>query len=226
MMIKKTIGCGLSLFIAAASLSAVSLASANSQTPNVKLDDRDDRLEQNLSKEYPARLRRNGAVLALKPVTGSIKLFKNVDSDSDTFRRYQLKKYFPAIEYALLETAFYEGGTYDLINMRNGQQTNVDGDVVLSPDQQRFAVAHADIEAGYAPNVLSVYFITSNGLIKEFDIRPTEWGAEEIKWDSANSISFTKRYWKKDQIAKSKHTLQFQGSDIKKQGKWISNVKD
>jgi hypothetical protein len=182
-------------------------------------------LEQELRKKYPARVRRNGNILEIKPSAAPAKIFKNIDSDSDDFRLYQFTKYFPEIDYGLLETTYYEGGTYDLINMKTGKLTNIGGDVLVSPDQQRIAVAHADIEAGYAPNVLSVYLITPTGLIKELDMRPAEWGAEDLKWDSSTSISFNKRYWKKDEIVKSKHKLQFQGSDTKKQGKWTTDVK-
>jgi hypothetical protein len=182
-------------------------------------------LEQELRKKYPTLVRRNGNILEIKPSTAPVKIFKNIDSDSDDFRVYQFTKYFPEIDYGLLETTYYEGGTYDLINMKTGKLTNIGGDALLSPDQQRVAVAHADIEAGYAPNVLSVYLITPTGLTKELDLRPAEWGAEDLKWESNSTISFNRRYWKKDEIAKAKHSLQFQGIDIKKQGKWKTDVK-
>jgi hypothetical protein len=182
-------------------------------------------LEQELRKKYPTRIRRNGSTLEIKPSAAPVKVFKNIDSDSDDFRAYLFTKYFPEIDYGLLETTYYEGGTYDLVDMKTGKLTNIGGDALLSPDQQRIAVAHADIEAGYAPNVLSVYLITPTGLIKELDIRPSGWGAEDLKWESNSTVSFNKRYWKKDEIAKAKHSLQFQGIDIKKQGKWKTDVK-
>jgi hypothetical protein len=182
-------------------------------------------LEQELRKKYPTRIRRIGSTLEIKPSAAPLKVFKNIDSDSDDFRAYQFTKYFPEIDYGLLETTYYEGGTYDLVDMKTGKLTNIGGDPLLSPDQQRIAVAHADIEAGYAPNVLSVYLITPTGLIREFDIRPSEWGAEDLKWESNSTISFNRRYWKKDEIAKTKQSLQFQGSDVKKQGKWKSDIK-
>lgn len=182
-------------------------------------------LEHELSKKYPTRVRRNGNILEIKPSAAPVKVFKNIDSDSDDFRIYQFTKYFPEIAYGLLETTYYEGGTYDLIDMKFGKLTNIGGDAIISPNQRRMAVAHADIEAGYAPNVLSVYLITPNGIIKEFDMRPAEWGAEDLKWDSNTSISFNKIYWQKNEIVKTKHKLQFQGSDIKKQGKWTSDAK-
>ena len=182
-------------------------------------------LEQEIRKKYPNRVRRVGNTLEIKPSTGPAKVFKNIDSDSDDFRSYQLIKYFADVDYSLLATTHYEGGTYELIDMKTGKLTNVGGDAVLSPDQQRIAVAHADIEAGYAPNVLSVYLITPSGLIKELDLRPNDWGAEDLKWESNSSISFNRRHWKKDEIVKTKHKLQFQGKDIKMQGKWLADVK-
>ncbi|MFC0349150.1 hypothetical protein [Undibacterium danionis] len=182
-------------------------------------------LEQEIRKKYPNRVRRVGNTLEIKPSAGPAKIFKNIDSDSDDFRSYQLIKYFADVDYSLLVTTYYEGGTYELIDMKTGKLTNVGGDAVLSPDQQRIAVAHADIEAGYAPNVLSVYLITPSGLIKELDLRPNDWGAEDLNWESNSSISFNRRHWKKDEIVKTKHKLQFQGKDIKMQGKWLADVK-
>jgi hypothetical protein len=222
--IKTTINWISAILIAASSTSPV-LAQTNCPAKVDSTFDCAKYLEQEIRKKYPTRVRRNGGILEIKPSAAPAKVFKNIDSDSDDFRSYQLTKYFPEIDYGLLETTYYEGGTYELIDMKTGKLSNIGGDALPSPDQQRIAVAHADIEAGYAPNVLSVYLVTPNGLIKEFDMRPTEWGAEDIKWDSSTSISFNRRYWKKDDIAKAKHKLQFQGSDIKKQGKWTTDVK-
>jgi hypothetical protein len=221
---KNTISWVFALLITASSTSPVF---AQTNCP-VKVDSAFDcakYLEQEIRKKYPTRVRRNGSTLEIKPLAAPAKVFKSIDSDSDDFRVYQFTKYFSEIDYGLIETTYYEGGTYDLTDMKNGKLTNIGGDALLSPDQQRIAVAHADIEAGYAPNVLSVYLITPTGLIKELDLRPTEWGAEDIKWENNSSVSFSKRYWKKDEIAKTKHSLQFQGSDIKKQGKWKTNIK-
>lgn len=178
--------------------------------------------EDFLAKKHPGLFCRKGENLVLKLSNCEFELFKNRtdDSDVENFVSYFFDQYFPDIHYGLLYDSFYEGGTYELVSLDTGTRTNVGGDVVLSPDKRRLAAFFSDLEAGFSPNVLSVYLVTPNGLIEEFKGQPEEWGPDDLKWTDGKTIEFNKVTFSGTGFKKEKHNLQFLGEDISKQGNW------
>lgn len=179
-------------------------------------------LERQIIKDFPSLISRKGNTLEVKMSDDHKETFKD-DGDADARTKYSFVKYFPTIQYGLLHTLFYEGHTYDLIDMKTGKRTNVGGYAVLSPDKRRIAVSNVDISAGFSPNILTIYFVTTKGLIKEFEIdAEAMWGPDNLKWKDNKTISFNKVGWKEGEpvIIKEPHTLHFTGQDIGKTGKW------
>lgn len=178
--------------------------------------------EDFLAKKHPGLFCRKGENLVLKLSNGEFELFQNKtdENDLDNFVSYYFDKYLPEIHYGLIYDGFYEGGTYELVNLATGTRKDVGGDVVLSPDKKRVAAFFSDLEAGFSPNVLSVYLVTPHGLVEEFKGQPENWGVDDLKWIDEKTIEFNKVSFEGSVFHNEKHHLQFFGEDISKQGHW------
>jgi len=182
-------------------------------------------LESLVIQSHPNRFVRNGNSLKVKLQNGKTARFTDTPSDkdgqnSDDVVAYAVVKYFSDIHYALIAVAFWEGGTYYLLNMTTGEKIEIGGEAVLSPDKRRIAVWLMDIEAGYSPNVLAIYRISSRGPVSEFLAKPNDWGPADVSWRNSQAVEFTKNYWGETGIQIKKQTLRFQGNNIKAGGKW------
>ncbi|MEJ2184788.1 MAG: hypothetical protein P8Z36_02515 [Gemmatimonadota bacterium] len=141
----------------------------------------------------PTGVRRTGDSLMLPLSDGGVATFVDdarLQSGQANYHTY--RAYYPAIGYYLVAHYMYEGGQYLLVNRRNGRRQAVFGVPVLSPDSQRLAVANADLEAQYTPNVLQVWHVEPDGLRLEWQVRPDDWGAENPQWIAADTLAFTR----------------------------------
>lgn len=182
-------------------------------------------LEGQIAKQYPGIISREGADLKVRIANGKREILSDVGDEEhiENVRYFTFLKYFPEIQYGLLYIQFYEGGTFDLIDMKTGKRTNVGGDAVLSPDKRRLGVFYSDVIATFSPNVLAVYFVSSKGVFEEFREEPPRWGADDLEWVDSETISFNKLDYG-DDVHKEKHSLSFVDLDIAKLGKWESDV--
>lgn len=179
-------------------------------------------IENAILKVHPDIFCRRSENLLIRYLNGHNEVLQDKTDDQhvETFETFHLTKYFPDIQYGLIYRGFYEGGTYDLIDLKSGTRTNVGGDVVLSPGKGRLAVYFSDLEATFSPNVLAVYWVTPNGLVEEFRGQPQEWGPDDLKWTDDQTIEFNKVTFTGVGFNKERHKLRFIGNDISKQGSW------
>lgn len=178
-------------------------------------------LEGGILKKYPSLVSRKAHQLKIKLSNGRTKIITDGrdENDGDKTRIFSFIKYFSSIQYGLLHVQFSEGGSYNLIDMRTGTQTEVLGEAVLSPDNRRLAIFYADVVAGYSSNVLAVYLVITRGLVQEFRELPQEWGPVDLKWTDNRTIVFDKLVCC-DNLHNEKLSLRFLGKDISKNGKW------
>lgn len=178
-------------------------------------------LEGGILKKYSSLVSRKAHQLKIKLSNGRTKIITDIrdENDADKTRAFSFIKYFPSIQYGLLHVQYYEGSSYNLIDMRTGTQTEVLGDAVLSPDNRRLAISYADVVAGFSSNVLAVYLVLPRGLVREFRELPQEWGPVDLKWSDNRTIVFDKLVCC-DNLHDEKLTLRFLGKDISKKGKW------
>ncbi len=144
-------------------------------------------------REAPNGVRRMGDSLVLPLGDGGVVTFvDDARPESGEANYHTYRTYYAAIGYYLVAHYMYEGGQYLLVNRRNGWRQAVFGVPVLSPDSQRLAVANADLEAQYTPNVLQVWHVEPDALRMEWQVQPDDWGAEDPHWLSPDTLAFTR----------------------------------
>lgn len=151
-------------------------------------------LEKELIEDYPKLFSRSGAQLVIALPNGKKKTYVDFPDEKNhgvQGRWYNLVDYYPEIGYGLVAVQYYEGGTYYLVNVTTGKDEDIISIPHISPDKKRVAVANVDLESGYTPNVLSVFELGPDGLVKEFLETPDDWGAGDLQWKSNEEIAFT-----------------------------------
>jgi hypothetical protein len=181
-------------------------------------------LESLVIQSHPNLFVRAGSSIKIKLRHGNFVRFDDTlsedDQNTDDVIHYAVVKYFSDIRYALVAAAFWEGGTYYLLNMTTGAKTEISGDAVLSPDKRRLAVWYIDMHVGYSPNVLAVYRISARGPVREFMAQPNDWGPTAVSWQSSRAVTFTKNYWGENGLQGKEQVLRFRGANIKEGGAW------
>ena len=102
--------------------------------------------------------------------------------------------YFEDIDYILLFVQRYEGNSYMLINRKNGHKRYINGHPYFSPSKKSFVTGEVDLLSGYNINGLYYYEIKSDTIEEMFEIRISNWGPENIKWVTKNSISIKQTF--------------------------------
>lgn len=151
-------------------------------------------LEKELIEDYPKLFSRSGAQLVIALPNGTKKTYVDFPDEKNhgvQGRWYNLVHYYPEIGYGLVAVQYYEGGTHYLVNMTTGKDEDIISIPHISPDKKRVAVENVDLESGYTPNVLSVYELGPDGLVREFFETSDDWGAGDLHWENNEEISFT-----------------------------------
>jgi hypothetical protein len=100
--------------------------------------------------------------------------------------------------YHLVKRTYYEGRDYLLINSSTGHRTALPDTPVISPGGRRVLVASMDYEAGYEPNLLQVWRVTRDSLVREWELETGEyppargWGASDPVWRSDAAVELMK----------------------------------
>jgi hypothetical protein len=175
-------------------------AEAEPCTPVFRMSECAGYLEAALMRAHPKLFARQDGTLKLHLADGQVRAFVDVpanemEDNSEQQVSYALLQFFPEIGYALIDATYWEGGTYFLVDIKTGATTDVGGEVALSPDGRRFAVANVDIEAEFTDNMLAVYRVTGDGLVSEFLESPEKWGASDVLWEGNDVVRFSRNYW-------------------------------
>jgi hypothetical protein len=124
---------------------------------------------------------------------GGVATFVDDDRPASNQANYHTyRTYYAGIGYYLVAHYMYEGGQYVLMNRRTGRRQAVFGVPVPSPDSQRLAVANADLQAQYTPNVLQIWRVEPDRLHLEWQVQPDDWGAEDPRWITPDTLAFTR----------------------------------
>ncbi|EKD82325.1 MAG: hypothetical protein ACD_39C01358G0002 [uncultured bacterium] len=95
--------------------------------------------------------------------------------------------------YYVVMQGGYEWCNHILVNAKDGRQQQIDAVPVFSPDGIRFVTANHDLEAGYGHNRVQIFKIVDGMGVVEWSEEPTEWGPENVAWESPARIAFTRK---------------------------------
>ena len=142
------------------------------------------------------RVRREGGVLVFQIAGGRELRFADEWSDSFDHVQHRYLGPIPGLPIEVLALDYYEGGQYLAVHRESGDTTYLDALPLAAPDGGWVLTASADLEAGYAPNRLTIYRVTSDGLELAWreetgDYGATDsWGAVEARWLDSATVAF------------------------------------
>lgn len=178
-------------------------------------------LEKIIETKNPQLFTRKDSRLDIRLANGGLKTYIDDKQKVGEGTIYNLIQYFPDAALAVIHAQYWEGDTHYVLNLNNGQQTHVEGYPILSPDKKRIAVYALDLVAGYGPNILAIYLIQSDNLLLEFVVKPTDWGASQVRWVDSKRVSFAKTWYdsKMNERMEMK-SIRYQDNARKPERKW------
>ncbi|EKD83534.1 MAG: hypothetical protein ACD_39C00614G0002 [uncultured bacterium] len=146
-----------------------------------------------LIKTVGARAKREMNKLTLSAENGKTVEFLDKPLNDKECLNFSLESYLPEHGFFVVMQGGYEWCNHLLINAQDGRQQEVDAIPVFSPDKTRFVTANHDLEAGYGHNRIQIFKMAEGMGVVEWSEEPTEWGPENVVWESPTRIKFTRK---------------------------------
>jgi hypothetical protein len=116
----------------------------------------------------------------------------------DDFKLYDKDNAFTALgistdgKYLVLREQYYEGNTWHLLNLKTGKLIETRGYPFFSPNNDKVVCIELDLLANYNPNVLDLYEINDDTLVKVFSgiSKHDNWGPGKVTWINNEQVSF------------------------------------
>lgn len=149
-------------------------------------------------REGASALRADSSRTLVTLANGRAISFRNDYTEGNAYIRYVDRGPVPRLGYHLVEIVYYEGSDFLLINPATGHQTTVEVPPLVSPGGVRVLVASMDYEAGYNPNLLQVWRVAPDSLVREWELRTGEyapstgWGASDAAWVNDTTVELVK----------------------------------
>lgn len=149
-----------------------------------------------LASKYPQFIQYTGDVLNLQHYNGSRHQYKperdaQDDPDYCAICSHLVVSEYPMIDSVLIYRGFYEGFDYLLVNLKTGQETQLAGLPIFSPDFRHMLSIQSDIEIGFNLNSLSLYSLDTdhNSTLSLDAVKTIPRFAEQ------NNIGFSQAKW-------------------------------
>ena len=137
----------------------------------------------------PRAVSRSGDTLTVRLTAGATRTFVDTGTAAETVR-YTYAGHLDEIDHHRVNVYFYEGSEVMLVHDETGRETRLPGSPVPSPDGARVAVGSFGGVAGYSPNALQVWRVTADGLEREWEVTPRDWGADNLSWQGPATLRF------------------------------------
>jgi len=161
----------------------------------------------------PLHLQRSANLLHLPTAKGALAYPVFNRRYSDDYTNPFVVNYFQELSLVVVWVFEKQKRTVYLVNMKTGEQTQVDGFPLISPDKKRLLVySQATTEKNNA-KLIAIYQLKRDKLYPEMvlsgdDNRLQPWNPAEVKWQSATEISFVRLYDSAGQQVQQQHLLQ------------------
>ncbi|HEY9176914.1 MAG TPA: hypothetical protein VIN07_04450 [Flavipsychrobacter sp.] len=150
-------------------------------------------VENYLEKKLPEIFTSDDSTLTLRLADG--KKLVLLKWDEEEMQGYCFEGYFPEIDYVLLYVQYYEGSAYALVNRKNGFIREIRGMPYFTGNYKSFITVSVDMEANYSFNGIEYYTFTADSVVQQFVLGTTNWGPNNAKWLSGNSVIVGKEDW-------------------------------
>lgn len=150
-------------------------------------------VESYLKKKLPEIFAADDSTLTVHLVNGKKLVLPKWDEEE--MRGYCFEGYSPEIDYVMLFVQYYEGSAYMLVNRKNGYNRQIHGKPYFSNNHKSFITVNVDMEAHYSFNGIEYYTVTADSIIQQFELDIANWGPNNAKWISGNSIILGKEDW-------------------------------
>lgn len=140
----------------------------------------------------PRVSRKNPRELAVKLLNGKVRIYKD-RSDSDEYFENASNTGIELLlnkGFLLIHQQFWEGGAYNLVDLSNGKELQINGYALVSPGNRYLAVVEMDLIADFNSNTVQLYRVSNTGFELIYDAKPTGWGPSNVSWQSANQLLF------------------------------------
>ena len=149
-------------------------------------------------REGASALRADSSRTLVRLANGRAISFPNVYTEGDAYVRHVDRGPVPRLGYQLVERVYYEGSDFALVNRANGHRTWIEVAPLVSPGGTRVLAASMDYEAGYSPNLIQVWRVAPDSLVREWELRTGEyapatgWGASDTTWINDTTVELVK----------------------------------
>jgi hypothetical protein len=139
------------------------------------------------------RVRRAADRLLFEGTGGGSLALQDDRSEGDRTVLHRYAGWLPEIGQHLVQTSFYEGGGWLLVDGASTSQTHVIGPPVAAPDRTRFVATSVDLVAGYGPNGIQVWSMAQGFPRLEWGVDGGDaWGASDAVWTGPRTVEFTR----------------------------------
>jgi len=159
--------------------------------------ERAQKIEEYQLKKYSDKVQRKDSSLVLKLENNNELVLKD-NGTGDGVELFSFREYYDLVKVFVIEVQYYEGGSYLLVNGKNGEKLNIFGKTKLSPDMKKIVSYNMDIFAGFSDNGFQIIDLQDNHFKIEYEYKPDNWGPENINWISNSEIEIEKYGFNKD----------------------------
>jgi hypothetical protein len=194
-------------------------------------DVQDRLVETTMQSQFPGKIERKGDRLIVRAASGEEHVFQDNrdENNADNYVAHLASSRLPGLDWLIVSSGYYEGGSQSLISLSSGALFHFDGfyDPILSPDGKRVVIYSQDMEAGYSSNYIAIHKIDQNKMELEVEfngdgneLNKDNWGPDKPRWLDNEALAFDEiRYVGK---GNSKQATHIQLKLIK--GKWLKNI--
>jgi hypothetical protein len=152
------------------------------------------KIEQALFEIYPDLAERVDGNLFLKLDNGeSVQLSDSTGGNDASIKYYSLVDYLELQRLFVVEEQWFEDGTFQIIDRRNGMMTEVIGKPVVSPGEMYFVAINNDLESDNAHNGLQIWSFKDQKLSILYESYPENWAPDSVRWISHKTIELTRQ---------------------------------
>jgi hypothetical protein len=134
---------------------------------------------------------RKDGTLFITLTTGAQTKFNDKNTSPNEMVGYNLVEVYPDIGYALIHEQYWEGGTYDLVNLQSGQIEEIKGWPLISPSKKYLVSINFGGVSGYTDSVIKIYRLARPHLILDWSLMPP-WAPSDPHWITDSKLELLK----------------------------------